>query len=342
MPAIRCPHCNRTIKVPANLAGQQRKCPACYEPFTVPTRTVQPEADPVGAFDFIPDRLAEQEEQPQRRRPLTRTSALPWALASVFGLLTVTLGIVVGVLITHQPVADKLAGGVKEKEVSLQPATTPRPAATPVKQPPPKSKPPNPAVPAKNADQAWREMANAELFAARKIAHDRPKEPFRPELMTEQEYKVALLLAREFIERPTSVDRIPTTTSGISIRASLRAIMPCAFAALKLKWELETVAKLDVKMIELMASTPIGSDYRPLVSAAYRSKLQAWSRLSKRFSSLNPDVFDSFTLDELKQVDRLADQVEQSGLKALSFTERHLLLRLEIFDWYERQFNAAK
>jgi hypothetical protein len=55
MPSIilRCPGCNARIKAPAELQGQQRRCPGCDTAFVVRTQA-PPDTGPVLAGDQAP------------------------------------------------------------------------------------------------------------------------------------------------------------------------------------------------------------------------------------------------------------------------------------------------
>ncbi len=82
---IRCPSCNRQLRVPENLLGKKVKCPACQGMFTakkeeedLPTAPlIEEEESPPVAKRRPPAPPAEEEEEPQppvakKRRPTLR------------------------------------------------------------------------------------------------------------------------------------------------------------------------------------------------------------------------------------------------------------------------------
>src|SRR5436190_7209076 len=62
MPQIlRCPHCQKTMQVPDNVAGKRVSCPSCKQPFMVPAAPLPPPsggAASTGAFTAPPPRPA--------------------------------------------------------------------------------------------------------------------------------------------------------------------------------------------------------------------------------------------------------------------------------------------
>ncbi len=97
---LACPHCDVTIKVPANLAGKRIKCPKCRDGFSVPGEAERPKSmtprprkalapPPDDEVDRVQKRCREpRPAQRVRRKPAAGKSRLPLAaLLAGVGLL---------------------------------------------------------------------------------------------------------------------------------------------------------------------------------------------------------------------------------------------------------------
>jgi len=69
---IRCPHCDRKLKLPSELAGKNLRCPHCKTMFTVPVSAVEtlPAVPPPPGRQVEPSAPSRHVEPPLPRRPV--------------------------------------------------------------------------------------------------------------------------------------------------------------------------------------------------------------------------------------------------------------------------------
>lgn len=70
MNVIRCPHCDRKLKLPSELAGKNLRCPHCKTMFTVPVETVAPAAPVAPAVPAAREAPAERPQAPPTLPPI--------------------------------------------------------------------------------------------------------------------------------------------------------------------------------------------------------------------------------------------------------------------------------
>ena len=69
---ISCPKCERQLRVPDELLGQNVKCPSCSETFTAEVPARQPPSSSSSRPSPPPPRDDDEDDRPSRRRPPSR------------------------------------------------------------------------------------------------------------------------------------------------------------------------------------------------------------------------------------------------------------------------------
>lgn len=372
--SVQCPNCGKSIKAPVALAGKERQCPGCHEPFTIP------EQEPVRIAQTPKpkkqsDSFADLDEAPCRgRKPTSSNTTLLLVGGAAAALLFLIVGIVVVVAVASRttPVANQPVAGANKPEIPKQPDPP---------QPDPKQQEAEAAKKAeetrlaeqtrlakikadaeeaarkaetdrKAKEEAWLKMVRSELAVVKAKLKPLQEQPSKPPLMTMEEYESHLQTYEEYANRadPDKVEPEAAILLPREDRLRVNRIIPRLLTVvvqehlLRVAYEERDIMRLETRVMG-------ESELRPLVSETYRTNLlkrASWNERKlffKQFAKITGNKtpytllhpFDSLTRKEMDAAVDAAKLVQKSGLRSLNQQQRIALLATRAFDWYESQ-----